>query len=79
MAPEGAGQGPKRPLVQSLKRIEEVTEAEWVQIFEREGITSVDDLVKSALAHAKAHPGQPKPGEDWWALYHNQKWALCGP
>ena len=66
-------------VVKSLKPIKDVTEEEWLEALKKQGITSLEQVVKEALKEAKAHPGRPKPGEDWWIVYNDGKWGLCGP
>ena len=75
---EAASQDDKK-LTKSTKEIKETTEDDWHEALKKEGITDLKQLVSEALKHAKAHPGNPKPGADWWIVYNDGKWGLVGP
>lgn len=66
-------------LVKSTKTIGETTREDWLEALKKEGITSIEQLVDDALKQAKANPGHPKPGADWWIVYNDGRWGLCGP
>jgi hypothetical protein len=68
-----------RPLVTSDKPIQNVTAQEWLDLLKKEGITSLEQVVRDALAEAKDHAGPSKPGGDFWICYNDGKWGLCGP
>jgi hypothetical protein len=75
MSANAAGQAPGSHLVKWTKPIEETAQADWLGALKKEGITSLEQLVESALQQAKGQHGQPKAGIDIW-VFEGRGWAF---